>query len=128
LNAYLSVVTNTPSPLGGIASDHIGSRQLLSYASALQRQDPACWIPLPEIYATLDTTRPFQCRTKVIQADPRYGPGLLEGHELRLAKTNPDAEIVRYVGSSHAPHRMLAFEERFFSDVDAFVSQVVSRQ
>jgi len=43
-------------------------------------------------------------------------------------KPTPDAEIVRYVGSSHAPHRMLAFEERCFSDVDALVSQVVSRQ
>jgi hypothetical protein len=30
-----------------------------------------------------------------------FGAALLEGHEARLAKTNPKAKIVHYIGSGH---------------------------
>ena len=125
LDTYVRFVSNAPSPMGGIASNHFGPRHLLSHASALQRQDPACWADLPNLVATLDTTLPFRCPAKVIQADPRMGAALLEGHEVRMATTNPQAEVVRYQDSGHIPHRTFAFAERFFGDVDLFITKAL---
>jgi pimeloyl-ACP methyl ester carboxylesterase len=130
LSKYLEFVSNSPSPMGGIASDHFGSRQLLSNASALQRQDGSCWgnfVSSGEAFATIATGREFLCPTKIIHADPRFGAALLEGHEARLAKTNPKAEIVHYNGSGHRPHAARAFEQRFTGDLEGFVSKVLSQ-
>jgi pimeloyl-ACP methyl ester carboxylesterase len=121
LSAYLDFVSNVPSPMGGIGSDHFSARQLLSLASALQRQDLHCW----DSTALLDaiaTTQPFQCPAKVIQADARMGAALLDGHELRLARTNPTAEIVLYQDCGHAPHGTRGFEARFLDDAARFLA------
>ena len=131
LATYLAFVSNAPSPMGGIVSDHVGPRHLLSHASALQRQDGRCWQGVGgqgdgDILAAIPTGREFLCPAKIIQADPRFGAALLEGHEARLAKTNPRAEIVRYDGSDHNPHRSLAFERRFIEDLQTFLSKVTS--
>jgi len=126
LATYLEFVSTAPSPMGGTGSDHIGPRHLLSHASALQRQDGRCWENVPAMLAAIPTGRAFRCPVKIIQADPRLGAALLEGHEIRLVRTNPRAEIVRYVGSGHGPHRALAFEQRFFDDLLAFTSNTVS--
>jgi pimeloyl-ACP methyl ester carboxylesterase len=129
LGAFLEFVSNAPSPMGGTARDHVSARHLLSQASALQRQDPRCWHNTaagPDgLFGTLATMRPFQCPTKVIQADARMGAALLDGHELRLAQANPAAEIVFYKDCGHAPHRTRAFEARFFEDVARFLSSFV---
>ncbi|MGO8976392.1 MAG: alpha/beta fold hydrolase [Steroidobacteraceae bacterium] len=129
LAAYLTFVSNSPSPMGGIGSDHIGPRHLLSHASALQRQDGRCWgnvtgAPSGRGLAAIATGREFRCPAKIIQADPRCGAALLDGHEARLAKTNPHAEIVQYRDCGHSPHRTLAFEHRFVGDLEAFVFKV----
>lgn len=124
LAAYLTFVSNAPSPMGGISSDHYASKHLLSFASALQRQDGRCWGNVTEIVAAIATEREFHCPAKIIQADPRCGAALLDGHEARLAKTNPHAEIVQYRDSGHIPHFTVAFEHRFIGDLEAFVSKV----
>ena len=124
LEAFLAFVANTPSLKGGVASDHIGPRHLLSHASALQRQDNRCWEAVGAMLAPIARERAFRCPAKVLQSDPTLGAALLDGHEARLAATNPGAEIVRYSGATHNIHRELAYEERFFADLTAFLSRL----
>lgn len=129
LATYLTFVSNSPSPMGGIGSDHIGLRHLLSHASALQRQDGRSWgnetgAPSGRGLAAIATEREFRCPAEIIQADPRCGAALLDGHEARLAKTNPHAKIIQYRDCGHSPHRTLAFEHRFIGDLEAFVSTI----
>jgi pimeloyl-ACP methyl ester carboxylesterase len=128
LAAYLEFVSNAPSPSGGAAKDHVSPRHLLSQASALQRQDTRCWDGFVHAndgaaMAAVKTEQPFVRPALVIQADPACGAALLDGHEERLKGSNPTAKIVRYAGSGHAPHRLRAFEERFYGDVEAFTTK-----
>jgi len=124
LAAYVAFVSNAPSPKGGVASDHIGPRQLLSHASALQRQDNRCWASIGSLLAPIPTNGEFRCPTRILQADPGLGAALLDGHEARLARANPRAEIVRYSGAGHGIHRERAFEEKFFADLMTFLSAI----
>lgn len=126
LATYLDFVSNAPSPMGGPAKDHIAPRHLLSQASALQRQDAHSYRSMLQegdsVLAAVATAKPFACPALIVQADPHCGAALLDGHDQRLAKTNPQAKIVRYDGSGHSPHRALAFEERFFADLETFAA------
>jgi pimeloyl-ACP methyl ester carboxylesterase len=129
LGTYLDFLSNAPSPMGGVASNHVGPRHLLSHASALQRQDNLCWASADggvgsRILADIPTDRDLNRPSFIIQADPNCGAALLDGHEERLRKANPQAEIVRYDGSGHSPHRALAFEERFVRDLEGFLAKV----
>ena len=125
LSAYLDFVSNAPSPLGGIASDHFSPRHLFSQASALQRQDNKCWGHVPGVRSSplsvIETGKSFQCPATIVRADPHLGGVLLEGHERRLANTNPQVPILDYKDCGHQPHRIQAFEERFAADVRAFL-------
>jgi pimeloyl-ACP methyl ester carboxylesterase len=128
LATILDVVSNAPSPTGGVARDHILPRHLLSQASALQRQDNRCWslasaeadllmVPVPRDRALL-------CPTTVIQGDARVGAVFLDGHEERFAKASPHARIIRYEGAGHSPHRSIAFEERFYAELESFAAKI----
>jgi pimeloyl-ACP methyl ester carboxylesterase len=127
LAAILDVLSNAPWPMGGLAEDHILPRHLLSQASALQRQDSRCWaLASPEVdhlMVSVPRERPLLCPSMVIQADTRFGAVFLSGHETLFAKTSPHAEIVRYEGVGHSPHRSIAFEDRFYGDLEAFASR-----
>jgi pimeloyl-ACP methyl ester carboxylesterase len=124
LAAILDVLSNAPWPMGGLAEDHILPRHLLSQASALQRQDSRCWtLASPEVdhlMVPVPRERPLLCPAMVIQADTRFGAVFLSGHETLFAKTSPHAEIVLYEGAGHSPHRSIAFEDRFYGDLEAF--------
>ena len=88
----------------------------LSHVSSLQRQDGRCWGDgklTGALLGVIATEQNFRCPAKVLQADPRFGPALLQGHEARLAASNPGAEIVRYDNGGHNLHRAKAFEQRF---------------
>lgn len=127
LAAYLTFIANAPSPMGGTNSDHFSPRHLLSHASALQRQDNRCWSSVigetvGGILAAIATDRAFRCPVRIIQADPKCGAALLDGNEVRLARTNPQAEIIHYPACGHTPHRARAFEQRFSEDLEAFVA------
>ena len=76
LAVYLSFLSNSPSPMGGIASNHIGSRHLLSQASALQRQDNRCWenVIQASILAAVKTEREFRCRPRSRRLIRSAGP------------------------------------------------------
>jgi pimeloyl-ACP methyl ester carboxylesterase len=128
LKQYLEFLSSSPSPMGGINSDHMNARHLLSHASALQRQDNRCWDevigPSGGLLAALNTDRAFRLPAKVIQADPGCGAALLDSHVQSLAKINPRAEVVRYDGCGHSVHRTSAFEQRFFRDLEDFISSL----
>jgi pimeloyl-ACP methyl ester carboxylesterase len=130
LAAYVDFLSNSPSLMGGIASQHHSPRHLLSHASALQRQDNRCWEnvvgPGGGVLAAIATQREFRCPAKFIAADPRCGAALLDAHLEQLAKTNPQAEIVQYRDCGHSPHRTLGFEQRFIGDLEAFVAAAAS--
>jgi len=129
LTTYLDFLANSPTPMGGIGSDHYGPRHLLSHASALQRLDVRCWASFAgqacaQTLSAIPTALAFKSPALLIQADPRLGPAFLDGHEIRLKKTNPEMETVRYDGSGHTPHRSLAFEERYIRDLLTFVARI----
>jgi pimeloyl-ACP methyl ester carboxylesterase len=127
LAAIVDVLSNAPSPMGGVAKGHILPRHLLSQASALQRQDNRCWaLASPEVdhlMVPVPREKPLLCPALVIQGDTRCGAVFLNGHETRFTKTSPQAEIVRYEGVGHNPHRSIAFEDRFYGDLEAFASR-----
>ena len=127
LATYLTSLSNAPAPMGGKNSDHFNARHLLSHASALQRLDNRTWHSVAGDAADGIRRRSppisrFAVRVRIIQADSRYGAALLQGHELRLAKTNPKVEIIQYRDCGHSPHRALAFAERFSKTFEAFIS------
>ncbi len=129
LSTYVDFVSNAPSPLGGRASDHMGARHLLSRASGLQRQDNRCWGGAARAgeqgdnaLAAIDTAQPFRCPTRILRGDAHLGAVILEGHEQRLAKTNPDAQIIHYAGCGHLLHQTTAFEARFLKDLQDFLA------
>ncbi|WP_076866209.1 alpha/beta fold hydrolase [Bradyrhizobium mercantei] len=127
LGTYLAFLADSPTPMDGIGRDHFSSRHLLSHASALQRQDGRCWAGgqvAASVLAAIPTEQEFQCPVRIIQADPGCGAALLEGHESRFAHGNPRADIVRYDGCGHSPHRAIAFEQRFAADLEAFLSSL----
>ncbi|MCB1539699.1 MAG: alpha/beta hydrolase [Hyphomicrobiales bacterium] len=133
LSAYVDFLSNAPSPLGGRAADHIGPRHLLSRASGLQRQDNRCWGAAARggeqgdnALAAIDTSRPFRCPTQILLGDPKLGGVILEGHDIRLAKTNPDAKMIQYAGCGHLLHQTSAFEARFLQDLRGFLSSFPS--
>jgi hypothetical protein len=64
----------------------------------------------------------------VIQGDARCGAVFLPGHDTRFAKTSPRAKIVRYEGAGHSPHRSIAFEDRFYADLEAFASRTFAAE
>ena len=125
LDAWYAAIANTPHPVGGVFADHMGHRQILSHASALQRQDPACWgIPVLEMFASLDTAQPFRRPTRLIRCDATLGAAFVDEHADLILSVNPTLEITHYVGSDHFPQRTYAFAKRFRHDLELFLRNV----
>ena len=124
LAEWVATVGNTPHVFGGVFADHMSYRQIVSHASALQRQDPACWhIPLYESFATLDTTQPFRRPTRVIRCDSTLGAAFLDQHADNIRAVNPSLDVLHYIGSDHFPQRTRAFASRFREDLNAFLRE-----
>ena len=125
LDAWYAAMANTPHPSGGVFADHMGHRQILSHASALQRQDPACWgLPVQEMFAGLDTDQPFRRPTQLIRCDATLGAAFVDEHADLILSVNPTLEITHYVGSDHFPQRTYAFANRFRQDLELFLGDV----
>lgn len=122
LDAWVSAVGSTPHPFGGVFADHMSFRQIVSHGSALQRQDLHCWrMTVHEMFASLDTTQPFRCPTRIIQCDSTKGAAFHDHHVELIRVVNPSLEVLHYVGSDHFPQRTYAFEQRFRGDLNAFL-------
>jgi pimeloyl-ACP methyl ester carboxylesterase len=122
LDAWIAAVAQTPHPLGGVFADYMSARQVISHASALQRQDPACWArPFTEALAMLDTAQPFRRPTQLIRCDAALGAAFLDEHADLIRAANPALAITHYVGADHFPHRTHGFAPRFRADLNAFL-------
>jgi pimeloyl-ACP methyl ester carboxylesterase len=134
LARWIETVAQTPHPLGGVFANHTPMRQIVSHASALQRQDLACWtVPVPDTFGGIDTSVPFRRPTWVIQADSSLGAALLDHQAGRIGEVNADGQattdafsLLHYSGSDHFPHRTTAFAERFGGDLERFVATFAS--
>lgn len=124
LGDYLAFVASVPAVQGGVMKDHVGPRHLLSFASALQRHDPASWAPALSraVFAAFDTDKPLRVPALLIQADANLAPAFMQGHEQRFLKTNSAATVFYYEGATHRIHATRATSARFLGDLDAFVS------
>lgn len=121
LSAWTETVGQSPHPWGGVFADHTPPRLIAAHASALQRQDLACWeTAVADAFGGFDPLVPFGCPTTVIRADERYGAALLTDQAARVAAVNPSAQMRFYEGSDHFPHRSYRFAERFGGELGAF--------
>ena len=129
LDSYIEFVKNMPAPQGGVLGDHISQRHIISRGSALQRHDPATWLPALDqtIFSTFEPSLPMLVTAKVTQADNALGACFMAGHEQRLIDTNPNAEVVLYEGATHLIHATLTSESRFLDDVEEFITRSVKR-
>lgn len=123
LGDYLRFAGAAPAPQGGTQADHVSPRHLLSAASALMRQDPACWGPAQStaVFESFDGDKPLKVPAKVLCAEPALGAGMLGGHAKRFLAANPGAEAVFLDGAPHRIHATRAFEPRFFEELDGFL-------
>jgi pimeloyl-ACP methyl ester carboxylesterase len=122
LAAWMEMIANTPHPRGGTFADVLPQHQVVSHASALQRQDPACWSATPsEMFGGIDVDAPFRVPTTVIQADSALGAALLDHQAERMQQHNRPAALWHYMGSDHFPHRTTTFADRFGADLERFL-------
>jgi hypothetical protein len=122
---YVEFLSNGPDLLGGVAQNHISARHLLSHASALQRVDPRCLRDdsLKETLSSISTKRPFLCPAKLVRGEERFGAAFWDEHAVNLLAINPHLEIVQYKLCGHHPHRMPGFDQRFFYDLEDFITK-----
>ena len=120
--AWVETIASTPHPRGGVFADVLPYRQQVSHASALQRQDPACWeTPPSEMFGAIDVDAPFRVPTTVIRADSLLGAALLDHQADRMQQHNRPEAIWHYAGSDHFPHRTSTFANRFGADLERFL-------
>lgn len=127
LAAYLTFIANAPSPMGGTNSDHFSPRHLLSHASALQRRDTAAGAassvkPLAEFSPPSRRIGRSAVRSGSFRPIRNAALRSWMATTVRLARINPQAEIVHYPACGHTPHRARAFEQRFSQDLEVFVA------
>jgi pimeloyl-ACP methyl ester carboxylesterase len=125
LGAYLRLAGSAPAAQGGTQADHVSARHLLSAASALMRQDPACWGPAQStaVFEGFDGDRPLSVPAQVLCADPALGAGMLDGHAKRFLAANPEAEAVFLDGAPHRIHATTRFQPQFFELLDGFLAE-----
>ena len=123
-DAYLDLAANAPSPMGGVADDHLTERQVRSRARQLQLFDPACLDDAIDgrVFAGFDPTRPITCPVTLLAANQAYGGAFLEGDEQRLLAIAPQARIVRFPEVGHAVRASTVSAARFLDELDAFVT------
>lgn len=127
LASWIAIIAQTPHPSGGLFAEYLSPRQVRSHASALQRQDPACWeSPTSELFGGIDLDAPFRLPTTVIQADSALGAALLDHHADRMQRHNRPTARWHYVGSDHFPHRTTRCEARFAADLERFLADRAS--
>lgn len=123
LSHWVQMIANAPDPRGGVAADHYDERNILSFASALQRHDPASWPPVFDLtgFEGFDPDLPIQTPVTLLRADPALGSTLLAGHEQRFIETNPHTELIEFPGVTHRIHASKSAQARFLEVAEAFV-------
>ena len=123
-DAYLELAANAPSPMGGVAADHLTERQVRSRARRLQLFDPACLDDAIDgrVFASFDPTRPITCPVTLLAGNEAYGGAFLAGDDERLLAIAPQAHIVPFPEVGHAVRASTVSATRFLDELDAFVT------
>ncbi len=121
---YLEVARTTPSPMGGIAADHLPERQLHSRALSLSLFDPSVLDPAiaGEVFFGLDASRPIAVPITLLAANPAYNAAFLDGDAERLLSAVPHARIVDFPEVGHNVRASTVSAARFLDELDAFVT------
>lgn len=123
LPTWVRALAESPHPWGGRVGDHTPPHLVAAHASALRRQDPACWsTPVEATFGGFDPLAPFRCPTRILRADERYGAALLGDQAARLQAVTPSLALTWYDGSDHSPQRTYRFAARFGADLAGFVA------
>ena len=127
LQEFINFAANSLAVQGGVIADHQTQRHVDSNGSALQRHDPDTWEPAinGSMLETIDTSIPLAVPCLLMQADPALGPAFLAGHERRFKATNPDAEVITFLGAPHRIHATRNQQTRFLDVVSGFLKQQV---
>ncbi|MFC2953997.1 alpha/beta fold hydrolase [Marinicaulis aureus] len=125
LGEYLSAAGDAPAPQGGVQADHSSARHILSAASGLMRQDPACWTPAKStaVFESFKGDEPLKVPAMLVRADPELGPGFTPEHESRFLAANPDATVEMIEGAPHRIHATIRHQPRYYELLDAFLAQ-----
>ena len=123
-DAYLELAANVPSPMGGVAADHLTERQVRSRARQLQLFDPACLDDAIDgkVFASFDPTKPITCPVTLLAANEAYGGAFLAGTTSACWRSPPRP--------ASCPSRRWAMPfgrrrwsaARFLDELDAFVT------
>ena len=125
LEEYETMLASAPNRTGtGTMADLFGPDGTRAQARAMASLDP-------EIYtAALDHTglasaapaTPLSCPTRVLRADPAFGPAFTARDEATFRETNPTAVVTEIVGASHLIHDEVPV--RFEQEVRALLAEV----
>jgi pimeloyl-ACP methyl ester carboxylesterase len=123
-DAYLELAANAPSPMGGVAADHLSERQVRSRALQLQHFDPSCLDVAIDgrVFAGFDPTRPITCPVTLLAGNEAYGAAFLDGDDERLLASSPQVRIVAFPEVGHAVRASTVSAARFLDELDAFVT------
>ncbi len=119
--AWVQAIGQSPHPWGGVFADHTPARLIAAHASALERQDPACFAtPVVDSFGGFDPLAPFARPVTLIHADERFGAAILADQAARVASASPRSKVIHFDGSDHFPHRSYRFASRFETVLEAF--------
>ena len=123
-NTYLNMARTSPSPMGGVASDHQSERQIRSRAYQLQTFDPSCLGPAIDgrVFAEFDSSHPIPCPVIVLAANPKFGAAFRDGDRERLAAHSPHAIVVAFPEVGHSIRGATVSSARFLRELDTFVA------
>ena len=109
--------------LSGTAGDVLLDDALAARAYALLRVDPEVIDRIIDgsLLLGTDTASPVTVPVFVLASDPAFS-ALTSEHEVRLAASHPDVEIVRVAGASHSIHDESAYRDEYARRLDAFLS------
>ena len=122
--SYLDAAANSPSPMGGVAGDHLLEHHVRGRARQLQSFDPSCLDVAIDgrVFAAFDAAGPIGCPVTVLAANPAYGAAFRDGDEARLTASTPHAQVVAFPEVGHSVRTSTVSAARFLDELDAFVT------
>jgi pimeloyl-ACP methyl ester carboxylesterase len=102
----MAFVANSPSPAGGIASDHQTAESTAHRADALMLGDPGVWGPAIHggALSGYDPNARIACPLTILVADEKMGPAFWPDHIEPQRAANPHADISVIAGAPHGIH------------------------
>lgn len=122
--AYLELAANTPSPMGGVISDHLTPRHVRNRGLQMYQFDPSCLDAAIDgkLFAKFDAAKPLACPVTVLAANEAFGAAFLPGDSTVLQAATPHAQVIDFPEVGHLIRASTVSEARFLDELDAFVT------